>query len=430
MTETPLCDAASEQAFYALFDSYINLEKNTNIKYTAGEYCLERMRPLAALAGNPDTGLNIIHVAGTKGKGSTTFFLGALLASAGKRCGVFTSPHLRTVRERFQINNELVETKLLLAEAAKFDKQIRDAGMKPTFFEIITILALRLFRLGGCDWVVLESGIGGRLDCTNFVKDPRCTVITSISFDHTELLGCTLPEITREKAGIMKPGVPVVVAKQPFPETYALLARHASQARAPLVMVDVKRNLAEWPVSACPAFLRDNFCTALQVCEVCGIAPARGSYRQPRLPGRFEVLRKTPLVLIDSAHNADSAAVLVASLRDLYPHIRFTVVLGIVSGKDVAGIVAALRELDADFILTNPRPPKQSALEMLACEARRQNLNCTVIPLITSTFQLPSGRPILFTGSFFTSLIGDELFGEPQLDESPQQPPRPFPASA
>ena len=205
-------DAAQEQRFFDIFKKYYDLEKDAGKQHNPENYSLDRMYPLAALVGNPEKRFKIIHVAGTKGKGTTCHFMSALLASCGKRVGLFTSPHLSTVRERFQIDNELVSYETLIAAGEKLVKAVDKAGLSPSLFELFTVMALKIFADAGVEYVVFETGIGGRLDATNYVQ-PVLTVIVPISFDHMALLGNTIEEIAGEKAGILKKGVPLVLSR-------------------------------------------------------------------------------------------------------------------------------------------------------------------------------------------------------------------------
>ncbi len=414
-------DPERERAFFEIFKPYYDLEKRPNRRYGSHEYGLERMRPLARLGGNPEKALQIVHVAGTKGKGSTAFFLAALLESAGRRCGVFSSPHLATVRERFQVGGRLVSYSRLLRTARRFEACLRAEGLRPSLFEIMTVLALVLFREAGCDTAVLETGIGGSLDATNYVPEKIAAVITPVSFDHTELLGETLADIAGQKGGIIRPGVPVICAEQPYPEVVQVLRGIAAERGAPFHLVSADLDAGPWlGRRRLPLFQQKNFRTALTACRVLGAIPDPRRLRLPRPRGRCEVRRRRPPVVLDAAHNAHSAAELAAALAAFFPRTKFTIVLGIAPDKDASGIVAALRPVAAEFILTHPLSPKGSGLDALCAVAGRQTVPWRVVPEIHST-DLPPDRPLLFTGSFFTALIGERLF-PPALRNSRSAP--------
>jgi len=400
----------AERAFFSLFQHYYDLEKDAGRQHDPANYSLARMLPLAALAGNPEASLKVIHVAGTKGKGSTSHYISSLLSSCGERVGLFTSPHLATVRERFQIDNQLISYEKLTAAGQDFCEKLVAAGLEPSLFEIFTVLALNIFAEGGLDWVVLETGIGGRLDASNYISAPQCTVITPVSYDHQALLGSSIEAIAGEKAGILKAGCPLVLAEQPFPAAEEVILARARRLEIPVYRPENLTPEGMLP-AGCAPFLRSNFAVALRVLEVLGLHPDWGRFRLPELRARCETICREPLVVLDAAHNADSMQKLVAALLELYPGIHFTVILGIVQGKDVAGMVAALKKLDADYILTNPHTGKGSALKELQTRAAEAGLRVTeVIENLQEKRQLPEKTPLLFTGSFFTASIGEEIF--------------------
>jgi len=404
-------DPRKEQAFFTTFATYYDLEKNTARRYGPGEYSLDRMFPLAEASGHPERRLEVLHVAGTKGKGSTCHFTAAMLVSAGRRCGLFASPHLVTVRERFLIDGQLIDYDLLLRHAASWEADVRALGLLPSLFEIMTMLALRIFVAEGCEYAVLETGIGGRLDATNYVPDPVACAITPVSFDHMELLGNTVEAIAGEKAGIIKPGVPVVLARQPFPAAAEVIRERAQLLHAPVHEPAPDAEVAPFdPASSLVPFLRQNLGVALALCRQAGLEPCPERFGLPELRARCEVICREPLVVLDAAHNADSARRLVEALRQRWPRQRWTVVLGVLKGKDTPGILRELAALEARFVLTNPHTPRESDLPALEAEARRGGLSVEVIPDLQRADQLQGHEALVFTGSFLTALIGEKLF--------------------
>ncbi|MCK5806267.1 MAG: hypothetical protein KAI66_25775, partial [Lentisphaeria bacterium] len=349
-------DPILEREFFAIFEDYRDTERNSAGKYASGEYSLERMTPLARLAGHPERSLRVAHVAGTKGKGSTCHFLAELIRCSGRRCGMFTSPHLATVRERFHIDGELVSYEALNGAARTLEAVLRAEHLSPSLFEIMTVLALRLFVDAGCEFAVMETGIGGRLDATNYIAKPVCCGITPVSFDHMQILGHTISEIAAEKAGIIKPGVPVACARQHYVEAADVVRARAIEVGAPLHGVDM--GATGWLAEGSAPFQEENFALALKMCRLMALEPDPRAFRTPELRARCECIRKTPLVVLDGAHNADSARRLAEALRHRFPGTSFVTVLGVVGGKDAAGVFEALRPVTAQFVLTNPRSPR------------------------------------------------------------------------
>lgn len=401
-----------EELFFDSLNDFFDSEKDAGKQHDIANYSLERMYPLARVAGNPESSLKFIHIAGTKGKGSTSHFISALLTACGRHAGLYTSPHLSTVRERFQLDNSLVSYEELLSQSRQLAEAIRKAELHPSLFELFTLLALRIFARNGMEYAVLETGIGGRLDATNFISRPEVTVITPISFDHMALLGTTIPQIASEKAGILKRGVPVVISRQPYPEADELIVSRAKELGCPVIRpLPLEETLPFLPGNE-PTFIRENLSSALAAIRVAGFNPTPERFTRPALRARCECIRKEPPVVLDGAHNADSMQKLVSALKELYPGIAWTVVLGCVQGKDISGIVQALRALpNAHYILTNPHTHKGSALETLEREAKAAGLSVdSIIQDIHSAEALPKDTPLLFTGSFFTALIGEEIF--------------------
>lgn len=407
-------DAQAEQDFFSLFNKYYDLEKSTVRQNYPGNYSIDRMYPLAELAGNPERKLKLIHVAGSKGKGSTCHFICSLLNASSQGCGLFSSPHLYTVRERFQINNQLISYEKLLTEGKKFAELLESTDLQPSLFEIFTVFSLSLFVKEALPWAVLETGIGGTLDSTNFISAPACTVITPISIDHQALLGKDIASIAAEKAGILKSGSPLVLAKQNYPEAENIILQRVEKLNIAVKQVKDKHFTKELILpGSYPDFLHENFATAIEVINTLGLQPDWSKFQPPILPARCEKISDNPLVLLDAAHNADSIRRLLEAIKKLYSDKKFTIVLGVVAGKDITGIIEELKNIEADFILTNPHSAKESALQELQNTAEKANLNVIkIIENLQSKEQLPDNQALLFTGSFFTALIGEKIFGK------------------
>ena len=328
---------------------------------------LERVEKLAALAGKPQAKLRFIHVAGTNGKGSTCAMLEGIYRAAGLRVGLFTSPHLVSFRERIQINRQLIsetEIERLVAEIQPLLKQF-SAADHPTMFEVVAVLALKYFSEQKCDLVVWETGLGGRLDATNIVT-PLASVITNIGFDHEQWLGDTLPKIAAEKAGIIKPGVPIVTATA-APEALAVIEKIAREQNAPLTVVAADGNP---PPTQFAALYRDdttlsllgehqkvNAALALATVEVLqNQIPVQAEHIRAGLatvhwPGRLQLIERSgQKILLDGAHNVAGAETLRATLKKKFAGIRPLLIFGALADKNWPDICRMLAPLAAKII--------------------------------------------------------------------------------
>jgi dihydrofolate synthase/folylpolyglutamate synthase len=367
---------------------------------TAADLGLERMRALLARLGNPHRLLRIVHVAGTKGKGSTSAMLAAILQRAGYRTGLFTSPHLCSLLERFQIDGKPITPDELAALLSDIQSAIDRGrpGPPPTFFEIATAAGFLHFLRRRAEVVVLEVGLGGRLDSTN-VCLPLVSVITSISLDHTRILGNRLASIAREKAGIVKRGRPAISGAT-HPEAKAVIEEVCRSKRAPLRQLDVDlfhcsaagqvtetgilrprvqvtTEQRRWPaleVNLLGEHQAANAALAIACVEdlrkeglhIPDAAVAAG-LREVVWPARMEVVGRRPLMVVDCAHNVASAAALVQTLEVSFPPLRRVLVFAGSTDKDVAGMFRVMAPHFASVIATrytdNPRafPAEQLA---------------------------------------------------------------------
>ena len=224
---------------FAWIESFTNFEKRPG--NSLRPFRLDRMRWLAESCGNPQNDYRIVHIAGSKGKGSTSAFLGSILHEAGFTAGIYTSPHVDSYRERFLLNRGFISQNTLLKAITKikntFKKSWFTDGSEPTTFELLTLTALLAFKYADCDWVVLETGLGGRLDATNIVT-PVLSVITSIELEHTRILGNTLEEVAAEKGGIIKTNVPVLLGNIPK-SAMETLRNIAAERNAPVSEINL-----------------------------------------------------------------------------------------------------------------------------------------------------------------------------------------------
>jgi dihydrofolate synthase / folylpolyglutamate synthase len=383
---------------------------------------LENTQRLAALAGDPHTRLRFIHVAGTNGKGSTCAMLESIYRASGVRVGLFTSPHLVSFRERIQVDRVPIgeddvvrQVRELRALLAAFPHD-----HSPTFFELVTVMALRHFVERRCDLVIWETGMGGRLDATNIVT-PLASVITNIAFDHQQWLGDTLARIAAEKAGIIKPGVLVVTATD-APEALAVIRAAAAMANAPLVAVGLP-DAGRPPLDAIELPLlgehqRLNAALALAVVRelqpqmpVADVAVHEG-LAGVRWAGRLQVLRapEGPVTLLDGAHNSAGALALAAALARHFPGRKPALILGVLRDKDWQAVCRALAPL-ADPIILVPVASKRTATPeelFAACTAGHPGVRLTVCHTLAEALALTAAEPFrLIAGSLY--LVGEAI---------------------
>ncbi len=327
---------------------------------------LENVRRLAGMAGSPERTLRFIHVAGTNGKGSVCAMLESIYRVAGLRVGLFTSPHLVSFAERIQVNRESIAESEVVRLVGELRRLVErewhpaDAG-HPTFFEVITLIALRHFAEQKCDLVVWETGLGGRLDATNIVT-PLASVITNIDFDHQEWLGDTLDKIASEKAGIIKPGIPIVTGAAAG-RGLEVIARAALTSGSRLIAVNPadadRRDSIGVKLPLAGAHQRFNAAIAIAtVGELSAEIPvdeaalARG-LQTVQWPGRMQLarLRSGQEVLLDGAHNAASAIALRDAFKSEFPSIKPAIILGVLADKDWGALASTLAPLGGRILL-------------------------------------------------------------------------------
>lgn len=377
-------DAAYQQALDYLY-SFVDYSLTRNLRNLPEKFNLERMRALMQRIDNPHQKYPVIHVAGTKGKGSTAAMIAGGLQAAGYRVGFYTSPHLIDFTERIQINRQPISKAALVEIVEELKPHIAEIP-ELTTFELTTAVGFVYFAQQHIDVAVVEVGLGGRLDATNIVT-PLVSVITSISYDHTAVLGKTLAAIAGEKGGIIKPGRPVAIAPQ-ADEARQVLTRLAIERHSPILQVgkDViystgSHSLASQSFSvhvkdkpdsrlnlAIPLLGQhqvENAATAyaaLLAARNEGLiipdeAIQRG-FASVKWMGRFEILQTKPPVVLDSAHNQDSARRLVETLRTYFPDRRLVLVFGVSEDKDIDGMFAELLPNTDLFIATQSIHPR------------------------------------------------------------------------
>ena len=363
---------------------------------------LERIEDLLERMGRPQDALRFVHVAGTNGKGSTCAYLSSVLASAGFKTGLFTSPYVEVFEERIRVDGEnisrddLVRATLVVREHACAMEA--ETGEHPTEFELMTAVAFEHFRTVGCDIVVLEVGLGGRLDSTNVIERPEVCVICRIGLDHTAVLGGTLAAVAGEKAGIIKPGVAVASWPQEpeAREVVAAVARDRGCALtepdfSQLVVGSIDAELAvrsftyrgkSYETALLGAYQPGNAALAL---EAVGLLRARGwdipeeavraGIARTTWPGRFEVVARDPLVIVDGGHNPQGAEVLADSLRELVEggnssSRRVAFVMGVLADKDYPPMIRSAVPFARAFFVYAPENPRALSAEDLAAAVR------------------------------------------------------------
>lgn len=383
---------------------------------------LETPRRLAELAGNPQHGLRFIHVAGTNGKGSTCAMLESVYRAAGLRVGLFTSPHLVSFAERIQVNRRLVpedQVARLVREIQPMLKQF-PAEEHPTFFEVVTVMALSYFARQRCDLVIWETGLGGRLDATNIVT-PLASVITNIDFDHQQWLGETLEQIAAEKAGIIKPGVPVLTAAEPG-RGLEVIATTAQQLDALLTVIDrndAKGSLLDAAKLSLPGdHQRLNAALALaavRALETHFPVPQEtilAGLSRVHWPGRMQLAKSSSgqTILLDGAHNPASAEALAAAFKQQFSEARPALILGVLADKDWRPLVETLAPLAHRVLLVPVKSRRSLAPEDLLTVCRSANPQAVVevcASLADALVRSAQELLVIITGSLY--LVGEAM---------------------
>ena len=386
-------------------------------------YDLRRVEELLNRLGNPHLKARAVHIAGTNGKGSTASMIASALTASGYTTGLYTSPHLNTIRERFRVGRELIAEGELAYIMEKLKPEIDIVNQGATYgelttFELLTALAFAYFELKEADFQVLEVGLGGKFDATNVIR-PEVCVITSISLDHTEVLGNSLAEIAAEKAGIIKPNTVIEEVSQSQGVELVMVGKdvtwHGLSFDLRQQSLQVKGRLSSYELSIplLGHYQLENAATAVAALEVLiekgfdisgdniftGLA-------QVSWPGRFQILSHHPLLVVDGAHNPDSARKLKQSLEQYLEFDRAILVIGASSDKDVAGVVSELVSLFNKVIVTSSRHPRAMVPELLEAEFTKYGVETQVVNNVPKALSLAlaiAGNKgiICVTGSLF-----------------------------
>ena len=423
--------------------SFVDYSLKHASELAKAEFNLDRMRDLMRLLGDPQNDYPIIHIAGSKGKGSTAAFAASALRAANYRVGLYTSPHLQDFTERMQINGIPIpqnEFAALVEEMKPFVEQVPFI----TTFELATALGFLHFSRQKVTAAVIEVGLGGRLDATNIVT-PLVSVITSLSLEHTAVLGNTLTEIAREKAGIVKPEHPIVASPQD-PEAASVLELVAEEKDVPLTLVGrdifykVKKKsidgqmLEVWMRNGMKMKLSipllgehqvENAVTAytaLLVARKEGLiinaAQIKQGFAETEWHGRFEIWREKPPIVLDSAHNPDSIAKLRKTLDDYFPENPVVMIFGVSEDKNIAEMLKELAPRLAKVILTQSTHPRAVEAEKMIEFAEQAGVAYEVIEsvevAVARALEIADERQslLLSAGSIFLTAAVREILGE------------------
>ncbi len=417
-------------------NSFTNYELILGITYAQPGYSLKHVEELLNRMGNPQLAARTIHIAGTKGKGSVAAMIAQVLSASGYKTGRYTSPHLHNLRERINIDGSSIpeaEFAAAMAEVKPFIESMKqDTTFRQlTYFEALTALAFAYFQKKRVDFQVLEVGLGGRLDATNVARPVVC-IITSISLDHTQILGNSLEEIAREKAGIIKSGCWVVLSPQPE-EAASVISNICREKEAKVVQVGkdvtwrkiggdlhhqslvIESRTSKYQVNIplLGDFQLENAATAVAVLEILvsmgfaiSTAHIAQGLAQVKWPGRFQILQQHPTVLVDGAHNVASMKRLVNNIKAYFAHKRIVLVFGTSCDKDIPGIINELVPLSPQVIITQASHSRAAPIPTLVAEFSKRGIEPetkeTVTEAISRALSLANRTDVIcVTGSLF-----------------------------
>jgi len=417
---------------------FVNYEQIPGITYAQPGYSLRHVEELLNRMGDPQLAARAIHIAGTKGKGSVAAMIAQVLSGSGYKTGLYTSPHLHTLRERINVDGGLIseaDFAAAMAEVKPFIESMKhDSTFRQlTYFEALTALTFAYFKKKQVDFQVLEVGLGGRLDATNVAR-PLVCIITPISLDHTQILGNSLEEIAREKAGIIKPGCWVVLSPQPV-EAASVITDICREKEAKVVQVGkditwcktggdlhhqslaIEGRTSKYQVSIplLGDYQLENAAAAVAALEILGYAGfaisaadiAKGLARV-KWPGRFHILQQNPTVLVDGAHNVASMRKLVSNIKAYFSYKRIFLVFGTSCDKDIPGIINELVALSPQVIVTQTLHSRAAPLSTLAAEFNKRGIEPeireTVAEAISRALSLADRTDIICViGSLFVA---------------------------
>ncbi|MFW5922938.1 MAG: bifunctional folylpolyglutamate synthase/dihydrofolate synthase [Planctomycetota bacterium] len=431
----------------AFLDRSSDHEKITDSAYDRRNYNLQRTGALLDRAGRPQEEMRILHVAGTKGKGSTCHLLERCLREAGLRTGLFTSPHLVSICERLRINGDPISRSAfcqLVETIRPHVERMREQGPEtaPTYFEILTAMAIMHFAAESVDVSVLEVGLGGRLDSTNVIT-PDCSIITAIGYDHMDKLGDTIEEIAAEKGGIIKNNVPVIIGKQKYPEARSILQQVAREHSCRCWTVGEEMSVSgETPLQAscsdtdepigwtfdlstpCRTYTRlrtsllgrhqvSNCVTAIAALDMLrrtgrlsiSSEQVEQGIARCRCPGRVELVAREPGIILDTAHTVESIDALVRAVRTHFPDRPVRMLFGCMRDKDAGSMIQRIQGLCSHITLTasaHSRAASPEALSAWLPETCSYDVECSPREAFQNAISLTrSGEVLCVTGSFY-----------------------------
>jgi dihydrofolate synthase/folylpolyglutamate synthase len=406
--------------------SFVDYSLKHSSELAKADFNLDRMFALMESLGNPHSKYSIIHVAGTKGKGSTSALCASALQAAGYKTGLYTSPHLEDYVERIRINGEPITHAQMVELVEEIKPHVAKFEMLTTF-EITTALGFMAFAKHGVNAAVIEVGLGGRLDATNVVT-PKVAVITSLSYDHTAVLGNTLALIAGEKAGIIKNGVPVVSSPQKN-EPLEVLERIAKERNSPLTLVgrEVKFELKEssvrgqtldvdgstFNIPLLGTYQIENAATAYAALKASGIKISdeqiKDGFANVKWRARFEIAQTNPVVIFDSAHNQDSFQKLRETLDAYFPDKKVYLILGASEDKNLTGMFAEMKPKIKKLIVTRANHPRALEVEKISALAEQLGIAAESAMPVASAFKralelaAQDGNIVLSAGSMFVT---------------------------
>lgn len=377
-------------------------------QFTGIKLGLENTFRLLKAIGNPQDRLRFLHVAGTNGKGSVCAMLDSCLRAAGHKTGLYTSPHLLDFRERIRVDGVMISPQETAEGLTRLRQAAQDWDHKPTFFELSTVLSLDHFERSGCDVVVLETGMGGRLDSTNVVA-PLVSVITPIAMDHMAWLGDSIAKIAAEKAGIIKPGAPVIASPQQPDAAEALRAKSASVA-SPIRFIESPVDI---PVALPGIHQLWNAAVAIAAIEASGLkcppeAITKG-LASVKWPARFQ--RVGERIIVDGAHNEHSAEALLSTWHEVFGQQKATIVFGALRDKEYGVMLRILETVAGEFLFVPVRSERSEDPGVLKAQSPLPSREFSDLPTAIKV-AMDTTLPVLITGSLFLAGEASEKLAE------------------